>query len=451
MDRCDGEEWSDDEWFCGATQRYVEDKEHSEEALVDKGEQQTELQQQEEPVMEEFTMDDSFDEWIASLEVMMDQDCRNGGDNAKEVEQGVDDEMPCTGSAGEEGENLITADSPQCEGSGLCDDADPEARGTKAEVVGDQGEAHASRDPADESPRPTAAHTGAADNRPISEREVRDINDDEGTDEMRATRDALPPSRSPVMMSRVLEAKMDEGYATRSSVGTKVMKPGSADACTSLPEKNVGARIRGKVRKDDLLDSNRMTGGQEDDEMPGTSQPIAVVKDGGRGDQEPLMDVFGTAPPGGVYTAPSGALPASPASTLYQPASQELRMPSKTQAVQHIDCVTLGIMAGTARIGSGGERVGPRVTNRDECVHTKDGTCHTHGPGAKWRWRPIPPHLRTVGPDGKIKKRVYFWSCEVGTGGRNLRQSRINFGRKEEDNDEYRRDNAGTRDTRTRG
>ena len=234
-------------------------------------------------------------------------------------------------------------------------------------------------------------------------------------------------------------------------MGTIVMKPGSADTCTSLPEKNVGARIRGKVRKDDLLDSNRMTGGQEDDEMPGTSQPIAVVKDGGRGDQEPLIDVFGIAPPGGVYTAPSGALPASPASTLYQPASQELRMPSKTQAVQTIDCVTLGIMAGTARIGSGGERVGPRVTNRDECVHTKDGTCHTHGPGAKWRWRPIPPNQRTVGPDGKTKKRVYFWSCEVGTGGRNLRQSRINFGRKEEDDDECRRDNAGTRDTRTRG
>ena len=416
---------------------------------MDEGEQQPELQQYDEPVMEEFTIDDSFDEWTASFVGMVSQDCRDGGDYAKEVEQGGDDEKPCTGSVGEDGENLYTAESPQCGGPSLCDVAEPEAGGTKTEVVGDQGEAHASQDPADESPRPTADHTGAADDRPVSEREVKSINDDEGTQEVGATRDAIPPSRSPVMMSRVLEVEKDDEYATRSSVGTSVVKPGSADVCTSLPEKNVGARKRGKVRKDDLLDSNWRTGGQDDDEMSGTPHTIAVVEDEGREDHGPLVDVLGIAPPGGEYTAPSGALSASPASTLNQPASQDLRMPSKSQTVHNIDCVTLGIMAGAARVGSGGERVGPRVTNREECVHTKDGTCHTHGPGSKWRWRPIPPNQRTVGPDGKVRKRIYFWSCEVGTGGRNLRQSKLTFRRNDED--EYRGDNAGTRETNARG
>ena len=85
MDRCDGEEWSDDEWFCGATQQYVEDRGHSEEVLVDEGEQQPELQQHDEPVMEEFTIDDSFDEWTASFVGMRSQDCRDGGEYAKEV------------------------------------------------------------------------------------------------------------------------------------------------------------------------------------------------------------------------------------------------------------------------------------------------------------------------------------------------------------------------------
>ena len=99
-------------------------------------------------------------------------------------------------------------------------------------------------------------------------------------------------------------------------------------------------------------------------------------------------------------------------------------MPSKTYTVHNSDNVTLGAMAGATKGGGGGGRVGTRVS-REECVHTKDGTCSVHGPGAKWRWRPIPPSQRTVGPDGKVKKRVYFLSCEVGVGGRNLKQAKL--------------------------
>ena len=116
--------------------------------------------------------------------------------------------------------------------------------------------------------------------------------------------------------------------------------------------------------------------------------------------------------------------------------------PSKDLTVQNNDCVTLGFMNGVAKVGNGGGRVGPRVKNKEECVHTKEGTCHTHGPGAKWRWRPIPPNQRTMGPDGKVRKRIYFWSCEVGVGGRNLRQAKLTFGRNGDE--DIRRDNAGT-------
>ena len=149
-------------------------------------------------------------------------------------------------------------------------------------------------------------------------------------------------------------------------------------------------------------------------------------------------------------TAPSGALSTSPASSHSQPASQhpDLHMPSKTYTVHNSDNVTLGAMAGATKGGGGRGRVGTRVS-REECVHTKDGTCSIHSPGAKWRWRPIPPSQRTVGPDGKVKKRVYFWSCEVGVGGRNLRQAKLTF--KRNPDDEQRRDNGGTMGDKTMG
>ena len=63
------------------------------------------------------------------------------------------------------------------------------------------------------------------------------------------------------------------------------------------------------------------------------------------------------------------------------------------------------------------------------CSHTRAGVCCLHGEGAKWRWKPIPPHLRTIGPDGKVKKREYFWQCDLSSRGRVLRQSRLSLGR----------------------
>ena len=145
-----------------------------------------------------------------------------------------------------------------------------------------------------------------------------------------------------------------------------------------------------------------------------------------------MMDVSGTAPPGGeIAVAPPVALYSSSTS---QPASQHasLRMTSKLHNNQVSSNVTLGTNAGAGPSKGGGreERVGVQGI-LDDCVHSKDGTCTIHGPGAKWRWRPIlPVSRRPVGPDGKVKKREYFWKCEVGGGGKNLQQSRICFVKK---------------------
>ena len=117
------------------------------------------------------------------------------------------------------------------------------------------------------------------------------------------------------MRGRVLEDEGTEDYATESSVGVRVVKPESADVSTNIPAKNVIARIRGRSRKDDLRDSNQKTGGQEDDKMLGAQDTIAEERDEGSGGQGPLGDILGAAPPGGVDTAPSGALATSPTSS----------------------------------------------------------------------------------------------------------------------------------------
>ena len=145
-----------------------------------------------------------------------------------------------------------------------------------------------------------------------------------------------------------------------------------------------------------------------------------------------MLDVSGAAPSGGgTDAAPPTALHSS---STGQPASQpaELRMTSKLHTNLVSNNVTLGQNAGAGTSKGGGreERVGVQAIP-DDCVHTKDGTCTLHGPGAKWRWRPIlPVSRRPIGPDGKVKKREYFWKCEVGGGGRNLQQSRICFMKK---------------------
>ena len=125
----------------------------------------------------------------------------------------------------------------------------------------------------------------------------------------------------------------------------------------------------------------------------------------------------------GVLTAPSVV---QGGSGRYQPASQ----PAATQhgAIQGqnsrdnlLSNVKLETSAG-AGLGQPGKQ--------QICSHTREGVCCVHGEGAKWRWRPIPIHRRTPGPDGKIKKREYFWQCDLNRNGKVMRQSKISLGQK---------------------
>ena len=63
MERCDGNSWSDEEWFLEATQRYV-DGMGSPQGAVEGGVDQV---SREEEVIEEFVIDDSFEEWTATF------------------------------------------------------------------------------------------------------------------------------------------------------------------------------------------------------------------------------------------------------------------------------------------------------------------------------------------------------------------------------------------------
>ena len=100
--------------------------------------------------------------------------------------------------------------------------------------------------------------------------------------------------------------------ATRpDAVWVEGMKSESADVFPGDPSggENVTTRKRGRPEKDALLDSNHMTGSQQDrrDELP--QDDIGSGQDRGRGGQEPLGDVFPAAPSSGeMPTAPPGAL-----------------------------------------------------------------------------------------------------------------------------------------------
>ena len=494
MDRWDGGDWSEEEWFSSATQQYGEDQGHPG-GLVE----EDETQQLEDTGMVEFCMDESIDEWIASYSGVGSQACGEEGMHSKEVETGDDDvnvePSMEDGRSGDESidewiasysgvgsqacsevgmnakevevrdenvepstggdDELNQAGSLHSEDTGHLVATTPEAGGTSSEVVvGDHGGAQTSQDPSidtGESMGPTADHTGGTtDDRPVSE--IKEMRITTGMDEDPVFAGiASPSSRSHGMAGMVQVVRDEVDYATRPPVGVNNVKPESADGPLDIPAENVIARFRGRGRRDGLRDSNPISGSQEDRGVLVPEDANAMVDVGGGEGHEPLVDVLGVPLPGEVHTAPPGGMSTSPASTQSQPASQ-LRMSSKANTVQYNNIVTPGVTTGATRGGGEGGRVGPGVFSRKECVHTRDGTCHTHGPGARWRWKPIPPAQRTVGPDGKIKKRLYFWSCEVGPGGKNLRQAKMMFKKKEEDDDdESGGNNAGTRDIRSRG
>ena len=83
------------------------------------------------------------------------------------------------------------------------------------------------------------------------------------------------------------------------------------------------------------------------------------------------------------------------------------------------------MVADSPREEGGSSTPGPRV-----CTYSKGGgVCDIHGPGAKYHWRPIKKEDQVMGPDGKVKKRFYYWVCKLGPKGRGiLRQQKLQFG-----------------------
>ena len=246
----------------------------------------------------------------------------------------------------------------------------------------------------------------------------------------------------------------DESGTAPSGGGTAVELYSSsasqpASQLVQVEGRNVSTRKKGKQERVVFHDSNREVSGSQKtgDEELSQDAMVPELRDDRQGGG--VLDVFVTAPSGGeTEAAPATALHSSPTG---QPASQpaKLRMTSK-QHSHLVSCnVTLGKIAG-AELSRGGGRDEPveahaipepsrgggredragTQAKKEVCVHSKDGTCTVHGPGAKWRWRPIlPVSSQPVGPNGKVKKREYYWQCEVGSGGRNLLQSRISFKR----------------------
>ena len=49
-----------------------------------------------------------------------------------------------------------------------------------------------------------------------------------------------------------------------------------------------------------------------------------------------------------------------------------------------------------------------------------------YGPGAKWKWRPVP--VKNPGPGGRRSTKEYYWKCDVNLRGKGLRQTKISFG-----------------------
>ena len=185
-----------------------------------------------------------------------------------------------------------------------------------------------------------------------------------------------------------------------------------------LPTPSIGqlvrARLPGGIRKDDLLDAEHLPSTieiEDDADMtPGINEPRHEDEVGSRGAQSD-----------GVMTEPSVV---QGGSGRYQPASQlSVTQHGASTGQNNVDNIlTTDNLETSAGAGLGQPETQPA------CSHTRAGVCCLHGEGAKWRWRPIPPHRRTIGPDGKIKKKKYFWQCDLSSRGRALRQSRISWG-----------------------
>ena len=81
------------------------------------------------------------------------------------------------------------------------------------------------------------------------------------------------------------------------------------------------------------------------------------------------------------------------------------------------------ILPGTSVGAVGGIPGSPRA-----CQHDEKGVCSLHGPGAKWVWRPVP--VKRPAPGGKKTRKEHYWRCEMNVKGKMMTQTKISFGMK---------------------
>ena len=102
-------------------------------------------------------------------------------------------------------------------------------------------------------------------------------------------------------------------------------------------------------------------------------------------------------------------------------------------------------LGGNAMRGGGAQGGSPATKG---CVYTKGGTCSRHGPGAKLHWKPV--KVRNPAPGGKKTTKQYYYTCDIGPKGGALRQPRLSFRAKlEEDNPRIEDNNTQTISTTT--
>ena len=63
-------------------------------------------------------------------------------------------------------------------------------------------------------------------------------------------------------------------------------------------------------------------------------------------------------------------------------------------------------------------------TPLQRCSHDDKGVCDRHGVKGKLRWE---PQFKTTPGGGKVKSRLYFYTCDLGLNKKRMIQQKLSF------------------------